>query len=136
MNLMTNGVTMDRIVKLIFCLFILGIILVSCQSVPKNIPQDLTADELTILAQRCFDSSNYKGSEAYYQAIIDRYGTDITLLVSSEYEIAHLYIKQKKWDKAQIKLNLVISYYDDSLSGILPPEYLKLAQIDLEKIPQ
>lgn len=131
---MTNVVTKNRTVSFLFCLIILGCLFISCQGVPKDIPQELTVEELTILAQKCFDTSNYKGAEVYYQTIIDRYGTDIKYLISSEYEIAHLYLKQNKNDEAITRLNEVVSYYENTSPGELPPEYLKLAQIDLNKI--
>ena len=67
--------------------------------------------------------------------IIKRFGS-ILILVAAEYEIAHIRVKQKKWDEAQQMLERIVSYYEGTEAGLLPPHYKKLALIDLDKIPQ
>jgi outer membrane protein assembly factor BamD (BamD/ComL family) len=108
----------------------------SCQSVPKNIPQDLTADELVNFAQSSYDDGNVKAAQAYYEAIIIRYGDQMDKLVEAEYEIAHLKIKQKKWQQAIPDLQRILSYYEADATGILPPAFKKLAELDLAKVPE
>lgn len=107
-----------------------------CQSAPKHIPQDLTADELINLAQASYDKGNVKAAQAYYEAIIIRYGDQMDKLVEAEYEIAHLKVKQKKWQQAIPDLQRILSYYESDVVGVLPPSFKKLAELDLAKIPE
>ena len=43
-------------------------------------------------------------------------------------------MKEKKYEEAKPLLEEIIGFYTDDFSRILPPEYKKLAQIDLAKI--
>ena len=138
MNLMIDGVTMNPIVKKsIFVALVLFVIIfvVSCASIPKDIPLELSAKELNQKAQECTAAENYAGAEVYYKTLIQRFGMDTSVLVPAEFELAHVYIKQKKYDKAKPVLERVLSYYEVD-NGSLPREYKKLAQVDLNKIPQ
>ena len=123
--------------KSIFVALVLFVIIfvVSCTSVPKNIPLELSAKELNQKAQECTAAENYAGAEVYYKTLIQRFGMDTSVLVPAEFELAHVYIKQKKYDKAKPILERVLTYYEVD-TGSLPREYKKLAQIDLDKIPQ
>ena len=105
-------------------------------SVPKDIPSDLSAEELIQLAQSSYDDGNVKAAQAYYEAVIIRYSSDMALVVEAEYEIAHMKIKEKKWQQAIPDLQRILSYYESDYSGILPQAYKKLAQLDLDKVPE
>lgn len=107
-----------------------------CQSAPKDIPADLTAEELINLAQASYDKGNVKAAQAYYEAIIIRYGDQMDKLVEAEYEIAHLKVKEKKWQQAIPDLQRILSYYESDVQGILPPAFKKLVEIDMAKIPE
>ena len=129
---------MNHIVKKILfvtTIFLAVIFVVSCASIPKEIPLELTAKELNQKAQECTAVENYAGAEVYYKTLIQRFGMDTSVLIPAEFELAHVYIKQKKYDKAKPVLERVLSYYEVD-TGSLPREYKKLAQIDLAKIPQ
>lgn len=138
MNLTTDGATMNHIVKKILfvtTIFLAVIFVASCASIPKEIPLELSAKELNQKAQECTAAENYAGAEVYYKTLIQRFGMDTSVLIPAEFELAHVYIKQKKYDKAKPVLERVLSYYEVD-TGSLPREYKKLAQIDLDKIPQ
>ncbi len=117
--------------------FIFGILVLfsACTSIPKDIPLDITAKELNQKAQECTAVSNYAGAEVYYKTLIQRFGMDISVLIPAEFELAHVYIKQKKYDNAKPLLEKVLSYYEVDSTN-LPREYKKLAQIDLDKISE
>ncbi len=132
---MTHGDTMIPTARFLLIGAIL-LCLSSCMTAPKSVPEDATVEDLTLLGQQSLDISNYKAAEVYYSTIIQRYGSDITVLVAAEYEIAHIRIKQKRWDEAEDILTRIVSYYDDAAPDMLPPHYKKLALIDLEKIPK
>ncbi|MCR4791053.1 MAG: hypothetical protein K5839_08270 [Treponemataceae bacterium] len=106
--------------------------LVSCASVPKEIPTDVSVDELKQKAYEFSAKGNYKAAEKYYETIIARFGMNSQILVASEFEIAHMYVKQKKYKTAEPMLNKILTYYEADTG--LPGQYKKLAQLDLEKI--
>lgn len=126
---------MNLIVKK-FGIVLLGIVLfASCTSVPKDIPTSMSALELKQAAQECTAKGNYLGAEEYYKTLLKRFSVDTTIFLETEFELAHVYIKEKKWEKAKVLLQDVLSLYEQD-NGSLPSEYRKLAQIDLDKIPK
>lgn len=119
-----------------FLLLFLTFALVSCANIPKaeEVPLDLSADEIIVLAQRETDKENYAGAMAYYEILATRFATDINTLNIAEFEMAHIYIKQKKYQKAHTLLNGILARFEGQGSALLKPEYKKLAEIDLKKI--
>jgi len=107
---------------------------VSCRTV-KDIPEDLTAPQLLQRGQSCLDNADYKSAEVYYKTTIDRYGDDTNIYIEAKYELAHLYIKRKNYDKARSALDEILELYDYAPAGSLPAAYKKLAQIEMAKIP-
>ncbi len=107
----------------------------ACSTVPKEIPEELSAPELTVLAQEQIDKGNNRGAEVYYQTIIDRYEYDASARIAAEFEIAHIKVKARKWDEASQRLAAIIAQYNEDTTMRLPPEYRKLAEIDIAKIP-
>ncbi len=112
------------------------LVLFGCQAVPKDIPPELSADELINLAQASYDKGNVRAAQTYYETIIIRYGDQMDKLVEAEYEIAHLKVKQKKWQQAIPDLQRVLSYYETDTTGSLPPAFKKLAELDMAKVPE
>lgn len=118
-----------------YCCIVIGITAVSCASVPQesDIPEDATPADLTQKAQEAFDANNYKAAHAYYQIILKRFASDPVACIAAEYEIAHLLIKERKWQKAYDALERIIAQYEGLGSMHLPPQYLKLAKIDYSR---
>jgi outer membrane protein assembly factor BamD (BamD/ComL family) len=112
--------------------------LVSCAGVPApgDIPEGLTVAELIQQAQNSFDRGSLKAARVYYAVILERYAGDPAAVVAAEYELAHLKIKQKKWQEALPMLDGVIQKYEKDEYYRLPRAYLKLALLDKEKIPK
>lgn len=107
----------------------------ACQSaeVPE-VADDATALEIVQLAQTEYDKGNAKGALTYYNILLQRYGLNSSVYVEGRFEIAHIYVKQKKYDLAEPILQEVIGMYDSAQVGVLPGAYKKLAQGDLEKV--
>lgn len=116
-------------------LICISLIIFSCASLPKEVPEDASVEELILLGQSSLDVSNYKAAEFYYQTVINRYGSDLSVSVGAEYEIAHIRVKQKKWADAKERLENILSYYDSEMADYLPAHYKVLAEIDYKKIP-
>ena len=106
----------------------------ACQSV-KDIPEDLTAPQILQRGQSYADNADYKNAEACYLATIDRYGDDTNTYIEAKYELAHLYIKTRNYEKARSSLEEILEIYSYAHAGSLPAAYKKLAQLDMEKLP-
>lgn len=107
----------------------------SCATV-KEVPEDLSAAQIIQLGQTAFEQSDYKSAEVYYNTVLDRYGTAANILVEAKYELAHVYLKQKKYDQAYALYTEILAMYDEAYAGSLPPAYKKLAKIGLNQIPE
>lgn len=122
--------------KWVIALFtIISLIFISCATAPKTVPDDASVEELILFGQNNLDISNYKAAEFYYQTVLNRYGTDLSIAVGAEFEIAHIRIKQKKWADAKERLERILGYYDSEAAENLPSHYKVLAEIDYQKIP-
>lgn len=117
---------------LCICCVLIGLSLFSCMSIPKEseIPEDMTAADLTQRAQEAFDANNYRAAHVYYGIILKRFSDDESACIAAEYEIAHLYIKKRKWKDAYNLLEKVLTRYEGASGMHLPADYYKLAKID------
>ncbi|MCQ2611557.1 MAG: tetratricopeptide repeat protein [Treponema sp.] len=108
----------------------------ACQSVPKNIPADLTPSQLLQRGQDAFAEGNYAGAKAYFNTVIQRYGTDAKVYVEARYELGHTYLKQKDYKKAKVIFLEIIETFDNNPQAvyIIPAKYKKLSEIQLEEI--
>ena len=105
-----------------------------CQSTPTEIPADATESDLVRLAQDSYDAGNIKAATVYYETIINRFGSNLDSYISAKFELAHILVKEKKFEEAKPMLEEILGFYEDDTTLQLPPEYKKLAQIDLAKI--
>ena len=121
---------------LFFSVIFISVILSGCQSTPSDVPYDLTAREIVQKAQNASNNGNNKAAEVYYRTLIERYGNDTAVYIEGNFEIAHIYVKQKKYAEAAGLLQEILSIYETSQPGQLPAQFKKLANIDLKKIPE
>lgn len=114
--------------------FLAFVLFASCQSaeVPE-VSEDATPLEIVQLAQTAYDSGFENRALTYYNILLERYGLNSSVYVEGRFEIAHIYVKQKKYDVAQPILEEVLAIYDAADFGTLPGAYRKLAQNDLDK---
>lgn len=107
-----------------------------CSTVPKEIPAELTAQELIQKGQTEFENGRYRAALAYYTAVTERYADSPPIYAEATYEIGHLYIRQKKYAKAEPVLQGLVDLYAAAQPGTMPGAYQKLAQLELEKISE
>ncbi|MCL2244235.1 MAG: hypothetical protein FWC03_07180 [Treponema sp.] len=100
------------------------------------ISENLSPAELIQRAQEASDRNRYSVAMQYYEALYQRNQTNLDLIITSEYEIAFIYYKQKKYDMAREKLGQVLEYYNTPDEELLPPHFKKLAQIVLKNIDE
>ena len=125
---------MKRFLLLTVGLF--SIMFFSCSSVPKQIPENMTSQELIQRGQECFEAGNYPGAVEYYNTAVSRYSDWPSVYIEARYEIAHVYMKTKNYEKAEPIFNELIELYKQASPGAYPAAYKKLSEIGLEKIQE
>lgn len=115
----------------VFAVFALS----SCATL-KEVPEDLSAAQILQLGQNAYEDSDYKTAILCYETVIERYGTAAAVFVEAKYELAHVYLTQKKWDKAYQLYSEILALYDEAFSGDLPPAFKKLSKIGISQIPE
>jgi outer membrane protein assembly factor BamD (BamD/ComL family) len=118
------------ILSILTCLFCA----VSCESV-EEIPADLTAGQLLQKGQNAYASSKYEEAERYYLETIKRYGNNLETFVEARYELGHLYMKTKDYQKAYENFNQILQLFQTDKAASIPVAYKKLAQNGIDKIP-
>jgi outer membrane protein assembly factor BamD (BamD/ComL family) len=117
----------------ILAAFAFVIIFSACAS-SINISEDLSPAELIQRAQEASDKNRYKLALQYYRALNERNRSNIDLVIASEYEIAFIHYKQKKYQQAKNELNDVLEYYNTPDEELLPLHYKKLSKIVIDRI--
>ncbi|MBO7612233.1 MAG: hypothetical protein J6S81_00220, partial [Treponema sp.] len=100
-----------------------GALFTACQTSNPEVPANLTAREIIQKAQNAYNAGREKQALYYYDTLIARYGMNTVTYIEGKYEIAHIYVKAKKWDKALPVLNELKNLYASSLPGSYPGEY-------------
>jgi len=106
-----------------------------CQTVPKEISEDLDARQLIQLGQDNYDNNRYKAAEKYFNTVLERFGDDPKHYLEAKYELGHLYLKQKKYSAAYDNFKEILEIYENIPVG-LPGSYKILCGIELAKIPE
>ena len=109
--------------------------LLGCQTVPTEIPSDLTQAELIQRAQEAVDQENWEAALAYYSEIVERFPQDRAATATARYEIAFIEYKRDNLDTAQAKFQELIGMYDFE-AETLPSWPRVLAERLLEKIAE
>ena len=109
---------------------------ISCATKVEPLSSEMTSREIVQKAQTAYDNGNIKAAEIYYRTLLSRFSSDTAIQIEGTYEIAHIYIKQKKYDQAVPMLKQIIAVYDNVQPGTLPASYQKLAKNDLAKVPE
>jgi hypothetical protein len=123
------------------CAFVLTTVLTAllaagCASGPENVPDDISAAELVQRGQEASDHYRYEQALQYYQLILDRFGYNIDMVCTAEYEIAFIQYKQKKYQDAWDGLNALLLRYEGPDAELLPPQFKRLSEIVLERISE
>ena len=120
----------------VLALALSGALFTACQTSTPEVPANLTAREIIQKAQNAYNAGREKQALYYYDTLIARYGMNTVTYIEGKYEIAHIYVKAKKWDKALPVLKEIKNLYASSLPGSYPGEYLKMVENDLAKVPE
>jgi len=115
----------------------LALFLISCRSSTQTLEPDLLPAEIFQHAQEAADSGRYKQALLYYQTFQERFPEEVERNLWASYEIAFLYYKLGKYDRAVELFNELIELYDTEESAVMvqAPKILalKVKAIILEK---
>jgi outer membrane protein assembly factor BamD (BamD/ComL family) len=109
-------------------------VLASCQSVPKDVPENLSAREIIQRAQEASDAKNYAAATFYYDTAKTRFSDQAPVVCACEYEIAFIQYKTGKMAAAKAGLEGLLKRYELADAAFLPQEYRVLAQKVLAKV--
>lgn len=107
---------------------------IACKSTQIEVPVEATNREIIQMAQTAYDNGKTNQALTYYDILLKRYGMDTATYVEGKYEIAHIYVKQKKYNLAKPILEEILGIYDSVQPGVLPGSFKKLASNDYAKI--
>lgn len=102
-------------------------LLASCASQPRTLPDGLTAAEIFQRAQDAADHGDYALGITFYQECQKRYPDDKSHMVWASYEIAFLYHKMGKNDKAATLIDALLTQYANQGDSV-PPAPILLSQ--------
>jgi outer membrane protein assembly factor BamD (BamD/ComL family) len=109
-------------------------VLASCQSAPKDVPENLSAREIIQRAQEASDAKNYAAAVFYYETAKTRFADQAPVVCACEYEIAFIQYKTGKMAAAKAGLESLLKRYDQADAAFLPQEYRILSQKVLAKV--
>ncbi|THB66110.1 MAG: hypothetical protein D6B26_03130 [Spirochaetaceae bacterium] len=108
-------------------------ILPGCQTVPDNIPEDMTPMEFFQRGQEEVEADNLEAALMYYETFLDRYPNDYANAIIAEYWVA--FIQHKKGKKAEsVKLFHELLSKEAELSGRVPEWPFVLSRRVLEEM--
>lgn len=96
----------------------------------------MTSQELIQRGQENFENGNYPAALKYYNTAVERFAEWPSVYIEARYEIAHVYMKQKKYDKAEPIFNELIQIYRNSAPGAYPAAFKKLSELGLQTIEE
>ena len=114
-------------------LALLTMLVASCAS-GANIPPDLSPAELIQRAQESSDRNRFGQALAFYEAVLERFPSDLDSVVAAEYEIAFILYRQRNFDEARARFEALLSRYDAPGGDALPEKFRVLAEIVLGRI--
>ncbi|MBO7135337.1 MAG: hypothetical protein J6V73_01785 [Spirochaetaceae bacterium] len=124
-----------KITKSVFLaiIFLLSLVFISCNTLPKDIDEEVGPEDMIIKAQQYSDEGKTRAAEIMYNRLLDQYGSDTNYRIIAEFEIAHIKLKAHKYAEAKPLYEDIINIYDSTYES-LPGKYLVLAKNDLARL--
>ena len=111
-------------------------LVISCKSTRVEPAPDADDREIIQMAQTAYEKGHSDDAVYYYETVIKRFGIDTAVYTEARFEIAHIYLKEKKYDKAAPIYEEIIEIYRNTTPGTLKGAFQKLAVNDYAKIPE
>lgn len=113
-----------------------ALFLLSCQTGPPEIPEDMSQAEMFQRAQEALDDENYDAALAYYREFLERFPEDTGNRMAARYEIAFIYYKKGDYDTAEQQFQDLLAEYEEPVPEELPVWPRVLAEKLLDKIEE
>ena len=124
---------MKKIFLLLTTLLISGLFF-SCKTI-KEIPSEKTAAQIIQMGQNAASVDSFSDAEFCYKTALERFPDDISIFVQAQYELGHIYTKQKKYEKASDAFYSILDLSKKNPRAV-PPKYIKLCNMGLERIAE
>ncbi len=111
-------------------------LVISCKSTRIEPSAEADDREIIQMAQTAYEKGYTEDAIYYYDLVIKRFGIDTAVYTEARFEIAHIYLKEKKYAKAAPIYEEILEIYRNSTPGSLKGAFQKLAANDYEKIPE
>ena len=120
--------SINRKIIIAFLTAVLALFLISCRSATDTLEPDLLPAEIFQRAQEAADSGRYNQALLYYQTFQERYPEEVERNLWASYEIAFLYYKLGKYDRAVELFDELIELYttEESAAMVQAPKILAL----------
>ncbi len=120
--------SINRKIIIAFLTAALALFLISCRSTNETLEPDLLPAEIFQRAQEAADSGRYKQALQYYRTFQERYPEEVERDLWASYEIAFLYYKLGKYDRAVELFDELIALYTtgESAAMVQAPKILAL----------
>jgi outer membrane protein assembly factor BamD (BamD/ComL family) len=111
-----------------------AVLLAACYTGPVKLTDDVTVAELIQQGQAAYEWNRYGQAVQYYEAVLERFPDDIDRVCESQYEIARIHYKQKKYAQAREEMEILRDRYDTSEGEMLPTKFKILSELVLSQI--
>ena len=123
--------------KRLLFLFISILLIWSCNTAPKPIPDDISPDNLLQMAQESVvTDKNDEHAIYYYKEFIKRFPDLIQKTIEAEYEIAFITYSRGDYEEAKKLFEIVKSKYEGENAEVLPEWPLTLTKKILIEIDE
>ena len=112
----------------------LPLLALSCATQLPAIPEGISASEIIQKAQERSDSYDWKGARYYYQALLERFPSESSLVVEAMYELAFIAYKQDSKVQAIAGFKAVLARYSAEDGQTLPTTWKILSEKLLAKL--
>ena len=109
---------------------------VSCKTAPVVVADGLSPAEIVQRAQEASDANRFGDAIVYYQAILDRFPTNMQYVCQADYEIAFIHFKEKKYGQAKDEFDTLLARYDSPDAQLLPAQYKVLSDLIVKEIDE
>jgi outer membrane protein assembly factor BamD (BamD/ComL family) len=119
---------------LFVCLLVPVIFFAACNSGPIEVSDDISPSEIIQRAQEASDRNRFDDAKQYYVILLDRFGSNIDLVCTAEYETAFLNYKQENYVEAEAGFKQLLARYEGPDAILLPQHFRILAEKVMEKM--
>ncbi len=129
------GIVIKYLRELVMSLALVSLLFACYSSV--TVEPDASEAQILYAAQVEFNNGNYDSAREYYNVLMQRYGDDASINITTSYELAYIDYKQKRYDEARAQfLNIQSRYENDEQAPEFPLWPLVLTEYMLAQLSE